>query len=405
MTGAFAVLDREHIHYAVRTGATWRYGSTPTPAGLCTDLPRIVGQLRPWLDASDVTIILPVDPTAGGGREACEAALASAGWSTPHTEGGWFSARQPLDGRIMQLGVRVWMPDDPMIGVVRPAPEVVRALVEWQTVTGVSYRHTPGVSAIVALRSLSRAKTPRWQLKTANPSTLQPEWWEPPARIVDIRWGRLAPGRKYDHWDIRGAYLAAAGQVALPYGRLDPTGGAPDHDAVGYFRVRIDNSAYSHIVRLLGRRDSHGCQWTTHDVVRHLRNKYIQHEIIDSYTSTDSGRILRPWADHWRNAINAATPLTRPVLKLGYAQAIGLMDVPKGSIYRPDWRHMIIGSVQASILRRIQRVEYITNMWPTRIDVDSIWYHTGNDATKIISAALGVGAHNGNMRYEGVDVG
>jgi hypothetical protein len=272
----------------------------------------------------------------------------------------------------------------------------------WAELTGTEWKMTDGVSTLINLQALPRNKHPRWRL--VDPAMV--EYWQPPHNIVDLRWQRPhAPKGPRHRFDLRAAYLAAAAQVELPYRQLRLSG--PHACGVGYYRVAITRAQTDQL--WLPRPDRQGCIWVTHDELQAVR--LGAHEIIDTCVAEDSGRILRTWAEKWRDCILRTYgvpdrgPL-RSALKNGYAQAFGLMGAKTQGVYRPDWRHLIVGYVRQAMRRRALNVRTALGVDPVRIDVDSIWYaqdeiKTGDWA--VLTAALGVGDRIGQMRYEGTE--
>lgn len=264
----------------------------------------------------------------------------------------------------------------------------------WDRAVGTPWTLTDGVSAVMAMKSMPRNKQPRWQL--VNQNTL--EFWQPPAPIQDLRWRSRHKIRGELHrWDMRAAYLNAAAQVELPYGPLRP--GLFKTDAAGYYLIRITGVQARQIFMPPPPRT--GLVWVTHSMLPVLTS--VAYELIDAWQSDDSGRILRSWAEQWRDLIGVHESI-RPALKRGYAEAIGLMGAKTTGIYRPDWRHMIIDRVRASMIARMQRVELnYHGLRPYRIDVDSVWYDLPAPGTvhEYIGETLGVGDRIGQMRYEG----
>lgn len=280
----------------------------------------------------------------------------------------------------------------------QPRPDYADA---WQAATGTVWTHTDGVSALIHMKSLARNKQPRWRL--VDPGSL--DYWEPPAPIVDIRWHRprKAPAGPWHRWDMRAAYLNAIGQVELPYRQLKATGPLPAPAGPGYYRIAITAGQASQLY--LPRPDRQGCIWLTGPEMDSTLRR-ANHEIIDSYTSDDNGRILRAWAEQWGQLI-ARHPQLAPAFKRGYAQAAGLMGAKSLGIYRPDWRHQFVGHVRASMRRRILWVADEHGHMPARIDVDSVWYSEpeigSGPAAMRVDWTLGTGPNNGQMRYEGME--
>jgi hypothetical protein len=385
-----------------------------TPAGLLTDLPFLLSSLATKTPlAAEITVTLPDTPCdPEKGRDGVLTALRANGWAATETAGGWFRAQR--DRRVLNLGIRAWCPDDPMIGSRISAADAAKALWFWHAGTGTHYVHTPGVSAVINLRQHPRAAQPDWILQ--NRATA--EYWQPPAHIRDIKWQAaktLRPGR-YHRFDMRSAYLAGAAGATLPWGRLRPTG-VDHHGQLGYYRVCLHPADtgtgrihWPAAIRMLGGVDRQNCMWITHVQLNHLLDHPIAgFEIVDSWTAPSGGRILRGWAENWRDAIAIAdrnSPVARAALKRGYAEMLGLLNVASGTVYRPDWRHMIIDQVRANLLRKIGRVEQLTGAIPAKIDVDSVWYHDDDlqeTSWENFCNAIDVNSNMGRMRYEGIE--
>jgi len=263
----------------------------------------------------------------------------------------------------------------------------------WDTAVGTPWTLTDGVSAVMAMKSMARNKQPTWQL--VNRNTM--EYWEPPAPLHDLKWRSRHKIRGTLHrWDMRAAYLNAASLVDLPYGPLRR--GLFSNTAVGYYQIRITTAQARELH--LPAPDRKGVMWVTHSMLPLLT--LVRHELIDSWQTDDSGRILRSWAEYWRDLL-VVHPTLRVPLKRGYAEAFGLMGAKTTGIYRPDWRHMIIDRVRASLIHRLQRVESVhCGLRPFKVDVDSVWYDLPNELFPYtLGQTLGVGDKIGQMRYEG----
>lgn len=363
-----------------------------TPAGLTTDLPAI---LTLAAETGADTTVLDHSPVNGGAAELV-AAINALGWTqvSTTTERGWLTI---IHANVRaNLAVRAWCPDDPMLD--DPDTLVGRMLL-WQNRFIEPYRMTPGVSLLATMNGMLGGHNVRRRLQHAATA----EWWKPPTQIGDLRWSTkdTHPGELH-RWDMRSAYLAAAAAVSLPPTPLQHQGphNGTDPTEVGYYRIRITAGPTAG----LGKPDRQGCLWVCHPTLDLLRdNRSWQYEIIDSWAMPAGGRLLRPWAERVRDAITEV-PIEefRRIVKQGYAQAIGLLNVPRGAMYRPDWRHMIIDQTRASMIRRIASVRRLVGIDPVRIDVDSVWYATADPDH--VGAALGEGPNIGRMRYEGAGI-
>lgn len=320
-------------------------------------------------------------------------------------EGGpnraWVTVYGP-DNRTAHIGIHAAMADDPLLPPRISAQQAHHRLEGWRIDFGVHYRYTPGVALLAAIRRSIRHASPDMIVRHRGVGG-QVEAWPPPAPLEAIRWqGRAGRGHsarvRLHRWDMRKAYLAAAAAAEIPHGRLHHSGTDP-LSRVGYFRVRADQIDPGHRL-FLPKPDRQNTIWVGGATLGVLGDARPQPEIIDSWTSTLHTRLLRSWAERIRNTLANADDYLAPIVKTGYAQAIGLMAVHSGSVYRPDWRHLIIDQTNSSMIRRIYRVARLMNgLLPAKVDIDSVWYRT--DDPEHVGMALGVGPNMGNMRYEG----
>lgn len=277
----------------------------------------------------------------------------------------------------------------------------------WFDLVGTHFYATPGYSAQRSMRANPTDVKRLWQLKE----------WEPKFRISDITWttSDRADLRAPTHrWDMRSAYLNALGAAELPLTALRNTGPDPTTLRSGFYRVRVDPNLPQWFYPSI---DRHGCAWIGPQslvTITAASKPNGSPEIVDSWTPvgaadrTGHSRLFRSWADDWRDAIlkargfNSRFDVDPGILKAGYAEAIGLMDVKTSAIYRPDWRMMgPIDGVRASLIRRALAVKANLGLEPVRVWHDAMWYATNDRAA--VGHWIGEGDRIGNMRWEGVD--
>lgn len=400
--------------YAIDPQHTWVLttdeigGRYATPAGALTDPRFLLSTIAFRTGVGEATVVLSDAVSWAGAAEA--------GWvESPGPEGsGWRTLAK--DGcRVNVLTTGEHRPGATSDQTLMHDPYL---LASWAKHTGTHYYATPGVAAVANLRAsfTGDASQPRWRLIDSQ-SRLP---WAPPTPKInafDYRARAWRPGRRTHKWDQRSSYLAAMAAVELPYRELVPTGPSPENLRCGYYRIRVQSE-----MQLDGRLmpswvlpniDRQGTSWVTQSTLALLRWETGDVEIVDSLTPVASmtgqsghKRILRPWAEAWRDMIaeNPNSMLAQGPWKAGYAEMVGLMNKPGGRIFRPDWRHMIIDHVRASIIRRALRVYDKSRDWPLRINVDAMHY-AADLYPEDLAGPLGVGLHMGNMRYEGIDDG
>lgn len=374
--------------------------SYPTPAG-------VIGNWSVILDfAVERYITTMVVPGSYADPPGYAMTAIEYGWE-PGSVGdtGWVTFKRRLTGRgghnryvYLTIGFYDDMVGaDPIIGDIPIYWEALASrLDQWRRATGTEYRVSPAVSAVASIRDMGRRlrEQPRWILQ--HPATA--EWWQPPWNIRSIQWTN--PGaveRVLWHYDRRAAFLADASTTYLPLKQLRPTG--TDPGPFGYFRLYFPDTEDGGRGAILGPVDDQGCRAVGHSTLEQLRRMSAPFEIVDSHTTDDAARILRPWAERWRTAIDEM-PAAQPLLKSGYAQALaGLLAVPRGTIYRPDWRHLLADAGNAHVMRTALNLHKATGLWPERIDVDSLYYQADVTAHGL---GLPLGDRIGNYKFKGV---
>jgi hypothetical protein len=325
------------------------------------------------------------------------------GWAVAYRDGHavhiYRTAAADPDSRCDLLG---------SIGSGQPWDAVAR-LTWWREHTLTDYHGTPGLSALDALRrSLARADGRGPAVRVDRPEIAGQA---PVQAVSELVWRRRrAKERTGYRWDMRAAYLAAASSAELGWGAPRQTGPDPEQGAAGWYRIVCPEGGY--VVGgvpvidpdRIGRRDR--TAWVAEPVVSFLREVGRPVEVVDSWTSPTRGRLLRTWAEQWRDVLARVHTRHggRPLVKAAYVQAIGLLGRPGGLIYRPDWHDTIRAQARASMLRRIRRVADNTGgVTPVSVNIDAVYYDLklSRDTAREIDQYIGTGNLMGNMAYEG----
>jgi hypothetical protein len=379
------------------------YMQTMTPAGAFTDIRFLIGAVRFRSIGEETTIILARRLT-----DADLLDLAADDWKiTSHGDSPWHALRRN--------GERINFYATDESDWIRE--HLFFQLGWWLDHVGTHYYLSPGVSTERAILAGADGKF-KWIISDA---------WKPPGELRSITYKHkdYRPGVVVHRWDMRRAFLNALGAVELPLAQLRHTGADPSTLNCGYYRVRSTSLRTLWPSWFYPSFDRQGTCWVTQASLHHAFH-FPEVEIVDSWTpgvSATSGhrRLFRSWAQDYGKIMDLAmSPShgfgwdvwgpTSTRLKLGYAEMIGMWATPGGFVYRPDWRHMIIDEVRASILRRVINVYEATgHLWPVRINTDAVYYrlpkpeHAGPHTADQLGVLLGVGPNSGNMRYEGID--
>lgn len=354
-----------------------------------------------WPD-SPVVRAWPEEDATGVTLMRWAAPLLETGWRVGRVDGPWATAWEPND----RTAVHVLVDVDSAAALGRPGflrvgqtpAEAAATLTYWQGISGVCWRGTPGMTG-TALMVKHASGNPRWQ-----PSTrleLDGRWDD--HDVIDWHTPNPQIPERPVTTDIRYAYLAAAGTVALPSGQLRRLG------PIDYQRVRTTDEAGWFLItnpawneRRVPPPTSMRCRagarlWITTPTLHHLAELDSAGlvelpRIEDSWTAPNATRVLRGYAERTRDILSA-TAVTgddelHDATKQTYREAIGLLGRRGTRIQRPDWRAHIIAHARANLLRKILRVGATERVWPVAVDVDSVTWPT---LPELVRARIGEG--------------
>ena len=392
----------------------WSSGlRTATPAGLCTDIPALLNPaVMGFMQESTVVI-----PGGNFDRTWVYQRVVAAGYrTTPTEDGAWFTCWAKGKPTI-HLCVLSWVdPTDPLIGwLAQPdpfdsevAPSLYRALAWWQDKMGGHYRHTPGVAAHVSMKAMLRREQPQWNpYRDRGPLP----GFEPPTQISPLMFrtttiGRTRAGKAASAstvtYDTHKAYLAAMAGASLPMGPLTQTGPTPIGS--GYVRITLPRSQWRSLdhdplFKMWGiKADRQGCDWIGTATLGAINYLIGAPEVVDSWTAPGR-RVLRSWAEKVRDNLDEDDPRgsKAPVLKSAYTQAVGLLAVRRGTIIRPDWRHLIIDYANAMMIHKTRIVYQDTGIVPLALDVDAVTYPDTPELRETVED-LFIGDHIGQWK-------
>lgn len=284
-------------------------------------------------------------------------------------------------------------------------------LANYQAITGVPYRATAGVSAIAMMRNQYRSplpgRQPKWypgedsphgrngvRLHAAGDLSWTRELNEQELRwLAEQRSGGGADRPLVVKFDINAQYLAAASRLPLAWGDLVNTGRIPFDDRLsGYWQIRyadIDWPAQLPPVVAKRRVDDDGLIWVTTPVLELLAEHGCTPEILDSWTG-EGPAILRAWADRLASArvgmlgVPTLDDRVMKAVKSTYAEGIGMLQRPRGLIFRRDWGHMVIDKARCNLLRKLIAVWRATAERPIKIYRDAVWYVDGPAVAELL---------------------
>lgn len=338
--------------------------------------------------------------------------------------GPWTTYRR--DGRRVHVGLVDQLdPGRFLLGdAANDHPAVLTLnLATYQRIVGAAWSATAGTAGIGLLRehylSNKEGQQPLWHRK--QPGFL--------GGVGDIRWKRQPTPMErrtlpYVHqYDITAAYLSAAAQAILAWGKLERTGPIPfDASTAGYWEIAVpDNQAIrvreggpAVVPAQLIRK---GSTWVTSPVLAFLMEMGRKPDVLDSWTCPDwttetgehvqgSRRWLRWWGEKLRDARKKAhgTDLALAV-KRTPNEAIGLMGREGGRCYMLDVRDTVIDLLRCNLLRKIYTIGSATGRWPLRVNVDAVYYPSDTTVPSALGGVVDLDTDTptmGHLRYIGL---
>lgn len=339
--------------------------------------------------------------------------LQEAGWKFTKirglSEGGWTMFTRPGSPTV-HLCIRraIKLDDCPLFHPEESAMAIAGRLADYHKAVGVAWRGVPGMAGHSLLRSLyvdpGPGKQPLWNY--ARPEAPNSA---PLGAVGGLLWKRplpdCQPGWEYVHqFDVRSAYLAAAGVVELPWSGLRRVCDMQfDKDYAGYWLVRASDLPGDVIGVVDSRRVWEDQVWLTTPIMCLVQDLGYTPEVVDAYVSAKTRRILRPWAERLRDGLYAAekreASLLRTSIKDTYARSIGMLARKGGRIYRPDWADFTIDMARANFVRKLRgTLKEARNVQLIKVATDSMYLLSDSPEQPY---AHGEGPRIGNLRYEG----
>lgn len=281
------------------------------------------------------------------------------------------------------------------------ADELLAALLAFRRATGLSYRRSPGLTGVDLMRDVhgyDHAGKPKAgvrgrPLRLDLPGTLPP----PVTNTAELprQWvRRLTPAErraKFLHsFDKNGMYLAACSSLALGFGQPEhTTAGDTRYDALahprdartgarlpyppGFWRVHLNGDrcpmpkGFPSPLSTLPQRGTSQV-WITTPTLQLLYDLDIEADVTEAYIWPEHHRALEPWYKRLRDGRatlmqladdgEAGASIALATLKLSYAAATGYIasdgwDRDGDTLYRPDWRNLIIAQANAVVYRQM----------------------------------------------------
>lgn len=323
-------------------------------------------------------------------------------WST-------FTREYPTRNQRTMIHLGLWgdLQRDPgplLEGSSGPADRAWR-LGRYRAATGHPWRYTAGVSGCTGLRETNRrpgpGQQPLWQ--HAGPKGILgagPLIWR----------AAQQPAEGTIHgWDVNAMYLGGLKNARLAWGTLKHTkargfdeadAGWWELDALGIPAELYDGKERPPMVPSV--RIHKGTVWVSTPTAKLLEGSGAHLDVLDSWTCPNVQTIGRVYAER---LMAARTGMIGPLgnaefaIKRTYAELVGMIARPGGSIYRPDWAATIMDLSRANMLRRVYRVGEQLGIWPVAVQTDAVYYANVDPA--VVGTALGLGPGVGMFKNAG----
>ncbi len=317
--------------------------------------------------------------------------LRGAGWEFKELSDTRFTSFRRAGTPTVHVGITGALTDPKRVPLISgdPGPaEFAARLGRYHRLMGVPWQGTAGMNGVAYIRdhlytSGARGEQPFWHGGELRAKKGQPrvrgvdalKWAAPPAALAAEGWTWV------HEFDTRAAYVAAAGVIELPWTKLKPTGAVPfDRAWPGYWLVPTHQLPELVVPLYDPRWAKDGAVWLTTETMTLLLELGYSPDIIDSWSTPMRRRLLKPWADQLRDALDvvergpAADPVMRRAVKVTWAETVGMFDRSTARINRPDWREMIIDRCRANLTRKILAAVATGNLFPIRVNTDAVWY-------------------------------
>lgn len=389
-----------------------RYANLPE-GGLADGLRVLVDRVAERFDGGEGTVVLAASAVERLGLRSPDdvaAALAGSGWVVRRVT-AWATLfrpaapRQRVAAATVHLCVLPWLLTVPDMAERWPwgleyanrtdsrLADLAWQLGEYHRLVGVPFRARAGVAGLAAAREMA-----------VPPRSGKPPLWisaNGPHRSVACRplvWSRdetpEEAGLGWRHkFDASAAYLAAAGLAYLARDPLRNTGPRVfDRQLCGYWSVALAPLREAEsgwplappLVSATGVGDGDGdTVWLTTPTVALAEDLGIGLDIRDSWTAAGK-RLLRTWSERLNAArqFSEAEEALHKSIKWTYRETVGMLNSPKGRVYRPDWHLTITALSRANLLRRVHQFAGAggpddPQRWPLEVDTDCLTYAAG----------------------------
>lgn len=297
----------------------------------------------------------------------------------------------------------------PMIMASRSPVDLVNALHQWHTKTGIPWRGVAGMTGLSLVREVTRMgkarRFPRWKTQVedgvpggalTSEEPYSADTWQAPTP-------KTAPPYLICY-DANKAYLNAAQLAKISGNDLQCTGVREyERGLSGWWLIDAKPWRKKKLPDPMGYHRDGSRRWVTGPTIELLTQLVDEglhpgFTILNSYTADGATPLLKNWA---RVLTEAGTNTTvRPghredvavldAIKAAYKQAWGSLQNPRMKVYRPDWAHSILAQSRVNLWRRIRKIGDTTGRYPAWIATDCIAYPADTNDADAEATALGL---------------
>lgn len=289
--------------------------------------------------------------------------------------------------------------------------DIARRLGRYHEATGTAWRVTAGVTGCAMLRKLytdSRpGRQPYWQYPGGSKGMrgAGPLIWRGPGQPA----ADMGPRWRVHVFDVNAMYLAALKNAHLAWGRLQPYTGPFDHTYAGWWEVELTDipaRLYDGKIQppVFPARHAHkGSVGLTTPVMKYLGDLGVHPTVLTALVDGNAPALARSMAEKLSIArtelLAGDHPAVTLAVKRTYAELVGMMNRPGGSIDRGDWSATIQDLGRMNMFRRLDRAMGHGHV-PFEIRTDAAYFLSDDDtAGQRLCELLGVGTGPGSFRY------
>lgn len=287
----------------------------------------------------------------------------------------------PIELPAFKVRAAQWETGSPFAGVTDPLELFLELWRFEAALGGVGWLSSGAVTSDVLLRHIHRPPRGRPIMPTElPPPAIKKAGRRAPGGELPAMWHRApGPGDVGDwvhHFDLNGAYLAAASKLRLPQGRPVELDDSTDPGKVpGYWRIEPAEWDIPSLPAPWSKPPKGSPLWVTTPTLRFLREIEWPARVVEGWYWPETCEALTGWYERLRDARMTLNGPAREAVKQVYRMGVGRLGSDARArlddpLYQPAWSHHLIAEARCRILRRLFTLAGVT---PLAVETDGVW--------------------------------